>query len=121
MNPGRACIKCHRQYPSFAPLFTIAGTVFPTAHEPDKCFGVPLATGARIIITDAQGQELTPIEVVSGGNFNAIIADLAMPYRAKVVVGDQERAMLTPQTNGDCNACHTQTGTQGARGRVIPP
>jgi len=121
MNPGIACIKCHRQSPSFAPLFTVAGTVFPSAHEPDKCFGVPLSTGAQVIITDANGQELAPIRVVSGGNFGAILSGLALPYRAKVVVGGEERAMLTPQTNGDCNACHTQAGTQGARGRIIPP
>lgn len=121
MNPGRACIKCHRQYPSFAPLFSVAGTVFATAHEPDKCFGVPLEMGAQVMITDANGVELPPIRVVSGGNFNAIFNALSLPYRAKVVVGDQERVMLTPQTSGDCNACHTQTGSQGARGRVIVP
>ncbi len=121
MNPGRACITCHRQYPSFAPLFTVAGTVFATAHEPDKCFGVPRETGAQVIITDAHGVEQPPIEVVSGGNFGAILSGLALPYRAKVVVGDKQRAMLTPQTNGDCNACHSQSGAQGARGRVMVP
>src|SRR6478609_6486750 len=121
MNPGLPCIKCHRQYPNFAPRFTVAGTVFPTAHEPDKCFGVPASTGAAVIITDANGQELPPIQVVSGGNFGAILADLAVPYRAKVVVGDSERVMVTPQTNGDCNTCHTQTGAEGAPGRVIVP
>lgn len=121
MNPGLPCIKCHRQSPNQAPLFTVAGTVFATAHEPDKCFGVPLATGAQVVITDANGQELPPIRVVSGGNFGAILSGLALPYRAKIVVGDQERVMLTPQTNGDCNACHTQQGTQGARGRLIVP
>lgn len=121
MNPGRACIQCHRQYPGFAPLFTVAGTVFPTAHEPDKCFGVPLTIGAQVVITDANGRDLTPIAVVSGGNFNAIVSQLALPYRAKVVVGDRERVMLTPQTSGDCNLCHSQAGSQGARGRIILP
>lgn len=121
MNPGKACIKCHRQYPSFAPQFSVAGTVFPTAHEPDTCFGVPLATGAQVVIIDANGQELAPIRVVSGGNFGAILPGLALPYRAKVVVGETERIMLTPQTSGDCNGCHTQSGAQGAQGRVIVP
>ncbi len=121
MNPGLACIKCHRQSPNFSPQFSVAGTVFATAHEPDKCFGVSLATGAQIVITDANGQELSPIRVVSGGNFGAILSGLSLPYRAKVVVGDRERVMLTPQTNGDCNACHTQAGAQGARGRIIVP
>lgn len=122
MMPGRACVTCHRMIGnSFAPQFSVAGTVFPTAHEPDKCYGVPLATGAKIIITDATGQELPPIEVVSGGNFGVIFPNFARPYRAKVVVGNTERVMLTPQTNGDCNACHSQNGAQGALGRIILP
>jgi hypothetical protein len=121
MNPGLPCIKCHRQNSNFAPVFTVAGTVFPTAHEPDKCFGVTATTGAQVIITDANGQELSPLPVVSGGNFGAILSGLALPYRAKVVVGESERVMLTPQTNGDCNLCHTQAGSQGALGRIIVP
>ncbi len=121
MMPGVACIDCHRQYPNRAPRFNIAGTVFQTAHEPNKCFGVSAQTGAKIIITDAHGQELAPIPVTSGGNFGAIVSGLALPYRAKVVVGDEERVMLTPQTSGDCNACHTQAGSAGARGRIIIP
>jgi hypothetical protein len=121
MMPGAACITCHRQNFMRAPLFTVAGTVFPTAHEPDKCYGVPAASDAKVVITDANGQELAPLLVSTGGNFGAILAGLALPYRAKVVVGDAVRVMLTPQTNGDCNACHTQAGAQGARGRVIVP
>ncbi len=74
-----------------------------------------------VIITDANGVEQPPIPVTGGGNFNARWTTLAMPYRAKVVVGDSERVMLTPQTSGDCNACHTQSGAQGARGRIILP
>lgn len=121
MMPGVPCIACHRQYPNRPPQFTVAGSVFPTAHEPDLCFGVPAATGATIVITDANGKELSPIAVATGGNFGAIFPGLALPYRAKVVVGNTERVMLTPQMNGDCNTCHTQAGTQGARGRVIVP
>lgn len=121
MMPGAPCIACHRQYFTRAPLFTVAGTVFPTAHEPDKCHGVTPATGATVVITDANGKELSPIPVASRGNFGMILSGLALPYRAKVVVGNRERVMLTPQTNGDCNACHTQAGSQGAQGRVIVP
>lgn len=121
MMPGHACITCHRQYPAYAPRFTVAGTVFATAHEPDKCFGVPLSANVQVVLTDANGQELSPIQARSGGNFGAILAGLALPYRAKVVVAGRERVMLTPQTNGDCNACHTQSGLEGARGRIIPP
>lgn len=121
MMPGAPCITCHRKHYTRAPLFTVAGTVFPTAHEPDKCYGVANSTDAKIIVTDANGQELPPIPVAYHGNFGMILNGLALPYRAKLVVGATERVMLTPQTNGDCNACHSQAGTQGALGRIILP
>jgi len=121
MMPGRACITCHLTTNGHGPRFTIAGTVYPTAHEPDRCYGVPATTGAVVIITDANGVELPPVTAHAGGNFKALLSGLALPYRAKVVVRGNERVMLTPQTNGDCNACHTQDGAQGARGRIILP
>jgi hypothetical protein len=121
MMPGRQCLQCHKQFFQNAPLFSVAGTLYPTAHEPDRCYGVPVATGAKVVITDANGVEHAPVPVVSGGNFGAILSGLALPYRAKIVVGGVERVMLTPQTNGDCNVCHSQAGTQGARGRIILP
>src|SRR6185369_17553767 len=37
MNPGRACLACHAA--NHGPAFTIAGTVYPTGHEPDLCDG----------------------------------------------------------------------------------
>jgi hypothetical protein len=120
MMPGAACLSCHRQYIASAPLFTVAGTVFKTAHEPDKCYGVPVEVGARIVITDANDVERV-LPVAARGNFGDFLPGLALPYRAKIVVGDEERVMLTPQTDGDCNACHSQFGAQGARGRIILP
>jgi hypothetical protein len=121
MMPGRACIACHKTTNGHGPRFAVAGTLFPTAHEPDTCYGVPASTGAVVIITDANGVEQPPLAVSSGGNFFARWASLAMPYRAKVVVGDSERVMQTPQTNGDCNACHTREGAEGALGRITLP
>jgi len=29
--------------------------------------------------------------------------------------------MPIPAPHGDCNACHTETGTMGAPGRVLAP
>ena len=29
--------------------------------------------------------------------------------------------MITPQTEGDCNACHTPFGTKLAPGRIVLP
>jgi len=40
---------------------------------------------------------------------------------ARVVRGDQERVMLSPQMDGDCNSCHTENGANGAPGRIVAP
>ncbi|MGC4092454.1 MAG: hypothetical protein QM756_32170 [Polyangiaceae bacterium] len=118
MRPGEACITCHAQEDD-APLFSIAGTVFPTGHEVNDC-NASASNGATIVITDQQNVEhrLTANTV---GNFFLETA-IPMPYKAKVVTAKGERLMITPQTSGDCNSCHTQAGTQGAPGRVtLPP
>ena len=116
MNPGDACIACHRTSGGEAPTFTIAGTVYPTGHEPALCNGT---AAAQIVITDNNGQTIT-LTPNSAGNFSSRAA-VAFPIRAKVVANGQERAMATPQATGDCNACHTQNGTSMAPGRVTLP
>jgi hypothetical protein len=101
--------------------------VFPTGHAPNDC--VPTAaqaanlTQAQVIITDANGQQVS-IPVNSAGNFMrsaAATPALAFPIHAKVVYMSKERAMVSAQTSGDCNSCHTQAGAQGAPGRIALP
>lgn len=116
MHPGDACISCHRSSGGEAPYFTIAGTVYPTGHEPDDCNGT---TAAQVVITDKNGTTLT-LTPNSAGNFRSS-ATVAFPITAKVVSGGRERAMQTPQMSGDCNSCHTQMGTMMAPGRVTLP
>jgi hypothetical protein len=116
MHPGVACIACHDL--NNAPPFSIAGTVYPSAHEPDDCNGGGTA-GAQIVITDANGK-VTKIPVNSVGNFYSQ-GTIALPYRAKVVVGTTERAMVGSQKSGDCNSCHTETGASSAPGRIVLP
>jgi hypothetical protein len=121
MHPGRACIECHSM--KNGPAFAIAGTVFPTAHEPDDCNGADgLFTGATVYITGADGKVVSALANFAG-NFNiATNANVAFPFRAKVVsASGRERAMLTPQMVGDCNSCHTVTGKNGAPGRIVLP
>lgn len=117
MDPGRACIACHKTEFE-APKFTIAGTVYPTGHEPNNCYG---SSGGDIIveITGADGAKLM-LRPNSSGNFYAQTAVMT-PFTAKVIAGGSERAMVTPQTDGDCNSCHTQNGTSGAPGRIVLP
>jgi hypothetical protein len=118
MNPGLACIACHAT--NGAPKFALAGTLFPTAHEPDRCNGQNGNTGARVVITGANGQIVT-LTPNSAGNFY-YQGTVAKPYTAKVTYMGRERAMAQMQTSGDCNTCHTQNGGATlAPGRIIIP
>jgi hypothetical protein len=117
MNPGRACIDCHATM--HGPSLTIAGTVYPTAHEPDMCDGADGAGGVVVTIVDAAGQTLTLSPNVAG-NFRSE-APLSPPYEATISFMGRERTMGVMQTSGDCNGCHTQTGANGAPGRILLP
>jgi len=126
MRPGEACISCHQANGGGGidgpPLETFMGTVYPTAHEPNNCNGASSVTytGVKIIVTDSQGKtySMTPNLV---GNFLGSPASFAMPYTAKVTFQGRERVMSTQQTSGDCNSCHTETGANGAPGRIMLP
>lgn len=119
MNPGLACISCHASSGDEAPLFAIAGTVYPTAHEPDRCYGANGNNGARVVITGANGQVVT-LTPNAAGNFT-YTGTVARPFQAKVTFMGRERVMATPQTSGDCNGCHTQNGAMNAPGRILLP
>jgi hypothetical protein len=116
MNPGRACIACHTT--DDGPALTIAGTVYPTAHEPELCYGDG-SNAARVTITGADGKALT-LTPGTSGNFNSE-TEVMLPYRAKVSYMGRERAMVAMQTTGDCNSCHTQNGANSAPGRILLP
>ncbi len=123
MNPGRACIACHDAQSDEGPIVEIGGTVYPTFSEPDLCYGASgAATGAHVVITDAIGQ-VFDLPVGETGNFAKLAGGTPVrrPFRAKLVVGTQERVMSAAQTSGDCNGCHTVTGANGAPGRIALP
>jgi len=117
MNPGLACISCHKS--GEGPSFNIAGTVYPTGHEPDRCNSTVGNAGAKIVIIGADGKQLT-LTPNSVGNFSSGNA-VKTPYQAKVTYQGRERLMLTAQTSGDCNSCHTQNGSMMAPGRITVP
>jgi hypothetical protein len=120
MYPGRACISCHAS--SYGPSMTIAGTVYPTAHESDSCVGSNVA-GASIVITDANGKTVT-VTPNSAGNFYSRSSTITPPYTVKLTYQGRERDMTgltTAPTNGDCNSCHTVDGANGAPGRIMLP
>jgi cytochrome c553 len=112
MRPGDACKRCHSS-------FSIGGTVYPTAHEPTNCLGIP--AGATVVVTDAANKTVN-LTVNSAGNFyySSYVA-LKAPFTVSVTNGSKTRAMTGKAPNGDCNSCHTQTGTQNAPGRIMAP
>lgn len=127
MNPGQACNECHaKELIDLPPIFSVAGTVYPTGHELNNCIGV---TGADIVgmvvrVTDSMNNSYD-LPVNDSGNFMLFpdVGDFVPPYTAKVISPNGERAMATPQTSGDCNACHTETGTGNPAppGRIVAP
>ena len=126
MNPGRACISCHSSSGGDdAPNLWVGGTVYPTFREPDMCLGADGTSthaGASVEIEDAMGVVVS-LSVNASGNFllprNS--ATLTFPIRARVLYNGKVRQMGTPQYSGDCNSCHTETGANGAPGRIALP
>ncbi len=111
MAPGDTCQSCHNS-------FAIAGTVYPSAHEPTDCIGD--GTGAlSVVITDAAGNVQT-LAVNAAGNFYSTKAVIT-PFHAKVVSKTAERDMTATQMSGDCNLCHSVMGANGAPGRIMEP
>ena len=124
MDPGRACLACHQQ--RGGPRFTVGGTVYPTAHEPDQCIGIG---SLNVVITDSKGT-VTTLPVQASGNFCSSTkcgapagVSIVPPFHAQIVnpATGAKRAMGGTITAGDCNGCHTQNGANGAPGRIMAP
>ncbi len=120
MQPGVACIACHNKSGGEAPSFAVAGTIFPSKHAIDKCYG---QTGVTVEIIGSDGV-VTKLITNGAGNFfqSKFTSKIVLPYTAKVynAAGDYLE-MTSPQTNGDCNSCHTVDGINGPSGRIVAP
>lgn len=130
MHPGGACITCHEKQPppDVPAVLYVAGTVYPTGHEPDECYGIDgtVATDLKVHVEDSAGN-IYDLPVNATGNF-LLSSDSGLPfvppYSAKVVSSTGERAMSAKQMSGDCNSCHTETGSGAgsmAPGRIVAP
>ena len=120
MHPGGACIDCHSKGGE-GPRYAIAGTVFPSAHEPLDCNGTSTSSAGAlsVLITESNGKTHT-LSVNSVGNF-FYRGTIATPYTAQVMAGSAVRAMAHTQTSGDCNGCHTVDGASTAAGADPAP
>jgi hypothetical protein len=126
MQPGLACNFCHKTIKPLnpPPQFQAAGTVYPTGHEPDLCYGVngSKMTDLIVHIVGADGVDHA-LHPNTTGNF-AFKGSLKLPYTAKVVSSKGERVMSEPQTVGDCDLCHTDAAggnNSTAAGRIVIP
>ena len=120
MHPGMACLACHSSNRD-APDFPLAGTVYPTGHEYDDCYG-SAAQNARVNITDNRGVTRS-FTVNQAGNFYTEPIDgwPVFPIRATVTFNGKTRVMSGAVNSGDCNTCHTLRGSSGAPGRIALP
>jgi hypothetical protein len=122
MSPGGKCNECHDKKPT-SPNYVIAGTVYPTFKEPDDCNGVngglPNMPDVTVVVTEKGGRTLPAVPVNSVGNFK--LESAVPPFWVKVVSKGKENKMMMQAPHGDCNACHTQTGANGAPGRIVIP
>ncbi len=117
MRPGEACATCHQV--RGGPRYTVGGTVYPTAHEPNLCNGATKAN-LTVIVTDKNGKVVNVPVDTSSGNFGTRTA-IVPPFTVVVSDGTKTRPMLGSLTAGDCNTCHTEKGLNGAPGRVMAP
>jgi hypothetical protein len=122
MHPGQACLTCHSK--AGGPALRIAGTVFPTLHEPDDCIGAqPPIT---VTVTDSRNRVFT-MAVNASGNFIQRSAggifgqNPRPPLRVQLSANGKTKTMTRSVTTGDCNSCHTVEGKNGAPGRISVP
>jgi mono/diheme cytochrome c family protein len=123
MEPGQACLACHTSRGEADKLYTFSGTVFAGLHEWNNCLD-PAPAGGYVEIIGADGKALTPVLYTSAasGNFHSQVnVPVLLPYTARVWRNGVYTQMTTPQTDGDCNGCHTEQGASGAPGRIVWP
>jgi hypothetical protein len=119
MAPGEPCLECHG---SNKEPFFFAGTLYPTAHEPNDCSAPASVAGAQVIVVDSTGKMFAATVNTSGNFYYRKSGSFTPPFSAKVVMnGRPDREMIEHQTDGNCNGCHTQTGANGAPGRIVAP
>ncbi len=124
MRPGTDCNACHEEE-ARAPELVFSGTVYPTGHEPDECYGVDKDLGIVVEVTDARGV-VYRIPTNTSGNFHLSRAGatdgFVFPYTARVVdAAGNTRTMPDPQGEGSCNSCHSEQGANDAPGRIVAP
>ena len=118
MTPGQACIACHTARRVRDAAYTLAGTAYPTAHEPDRCIAA-LPEALTIEVTDAMGRIVRMTPNAAGNFFSS--QPVTFPITARAISSRGAYEMTTAVGSGDCNGCHTQAGTTTAPPADPPP
>jgi hypothetical protein len=116
MHPGLDCIACHSK--GEGPRFQVAGTVYTDIDEKDDYLGVE---GVVVRLTDKKGTVVSFTTNKAGNFFSGRGPALAMPLTVKLLRGAAVGGMSSPAPLGDCAACHTAAGANGAPGRIMAP
>jgi mono/diheme cytochrome c family protein len=137
MQPGVACINCHSRSGGDddliakdgdgeggeggegGPRFTIAGTVFPSAHEPNQCYGS--ASRAPPSSSSTAPASPSPPPVNSAGNFFSSTSRPRPLPRQGRPSRDASASCSAWCPTGHCNMCHTQTGATVVSGGMRAP
>jgi cytochrome c553 len=117
MHPGRECIGCHQDRGEGADL-VVAGTVYSESGQSNDCFG---AQGVTVEVTDSTGEVFTMTSNEAGNFMLETSSGAEPPFTVRVTSGGQELAMGSEISTGACNSCHTETGANGAPGRITAP
>ncbi len=129
MNPGQACVACHVRMRADGPTL-VGGTAYGDDGQEDNCYGFPGTTGAAYVeATDAAGFAIRMAINQAGNFYYSGRTALRFPLHGVAVVGPGglRNEMDDDAPNGDCNGCHTVTGTSTvagfdpAPGRILVP
>lgn len=118
MLPGEDCTRCHKVNSEYerAPVWTVAGTVFPSADAPADA-GVE---GVSVHLLDASGSVLETLRTNAAGNFYTA-RDLPADYRVELEYLGERIAMPCPPPSGGCAKCHDDPPIGSAPGRIFIP
>ncbi|MEW5741329.1 MAG: hypothetical protein AB1938_20570 [Myxococcota bacterium] len=133
MNPGLACRSCHlgQNFDGQNPgglgepdkAFFFMGTAYASPREDDRCLSANVPAGAKVEILDSAGAVQATLPLNEAGNFysSSTMAGFTLPYRARITANGKSLEMASLQMDGDCNTCHTDSGRNGAPGRITWP
>jgi len=103
-NAGTACLNCHGPGGG-APLWTLAGTLYASAG------GGTAVAGATITVTDANGATFDMVSALNGNFWTT--QTVAFPVTVVASKCPDTVPMISTLTSGDCNSCHTGSGSPG--------